>query len=58
MGLDNRDWIEDRLGMVFGGSGAAQVKAFTDAGKEIPEVMLKAMEAMRRARDSAGKPAQ
>jgi len=41
------------MGLVFGGSGAAQVKAFTDAGKEVPEAMLKAMEALRRSRDGA-----
>ena len=43
--IQSRDWIEDRMGLVFGGSGAAQVKAFTDAGKEVPEAMSKAMEA-------------
>jgi len=49
---DNRNWIEARLGKVFGGSGAAQVKAFTDAGKELPPAMVKAMEAMRKAREA------
>mgnify|MGYP000222538628 CR=1 FL=1 len=49
--VENRDWIEDRLGTVFGGSGAAQKKAFTDAGKEVPEAMRKAIEDLRRSRD-------
>jgi hypothetical protein len=33
----NRDWIEERQGQVFGPAMAAFSKAYTDAGKEIPE---------------------
>ena len=51
--VQSRDWIEDRMGLVFGGSGAAQLKAFSDAGKEVPEAVLKAIEGLRRARDGA-----
>ena len=43
---DNRNWIETRMGQVFKHSGAAQAKAFTDAGKELPEEMKKAMEGL------------
>jgi limonene 1,2-monooxygenase len=49
---DNRNWIETRMLEVFRHSGAAQAKAFTDAGKELPEEMRKAMEAMRKAREA------
>jgi hypothetical protein len=37
---------------VFRHSGAAQAKAFTDAGKELPEEMRQAMERMRQARQA------
>lgn len=47
---DNRNWIETRMQQVFAHTGAAQAKAFTDAGKELPPEMQKAMEAMRKAR--------
>lgn len=47
---DNRNWIETRMQQVFAHTGAAQAKAFTDAGKELPPEMQKAMDAMRRAR--------
>jgi limonene 1,2-monooxygenase len=50
---DNRNWIESELGKVFGRTAAAQVKAFTDAGKELPPAMKAAMDAMRRAREGA-----
>lgn len=50
---DNRNWIEERLGKVFGGTAQAQVKAFTDAGKDLPPAMLAAMEAMRKAREAS-----
>ena len=50
---DNRNWIEERLRKVFGGTAQAQVKAFTDAGKELPPAMLAAMEAMRKAREAS-----
>lgn len=48
---DNRNWIETRMGQVFAHTGAAQVKAFTDAGKELPPEMKVAMDAMRKARE-------
>ena len=35
--VENRDWIEERQGQVFGPAMAAFSKAYTDAGKEIPE---------------------
>ena len=47
---NNRNWIETRMQQVFAHTGAAQVKAFTDAGKELPPEMQKAMDAMRKAR--------
>jgi limonene 1,2-monooxygenase len=47
---DNRNWIETRMQQVFAHTGAAQAKAFTDAGKELPPEMQKAMDAMRKAR--------
>lgn len=49
---DNRNWIEANMGAVFAKTGAAQVKAFADAGKELPPEMQKQMEAMRRAREA------
>lgn len=49
---DNRNWIETRMTEVFRHTGAAQAKAFTDAGKELPEEMRKAMDAMRKAREA------
>lgn len=47
----NRNWIEGDLGKVFAHTGAAQAKAFTDAGKELPAPMKAAMDAMRKARE-------
>lgn len=49
---DNRDWIEDHLGAVFGKTQAAQVKAFGDAGKELPPEVQAQMDAARRAREA------
>ncbi|HMO95153.1 MAG TPA: LLM class flavin-dependent oxidoreductase [Tepidiformaceae bacterium] len=48
---ENRNWIETQMNAVFKGTAQAQIKAFTDAGKEIPEQMKQAMEAARRARE-------
>lgn len=48
---ENRDWIETRMNAVFKGTAQAQVKAFADAGKELPEQMKQAMEAARKARE-------
>ena len=50
---DNRDWIETRMNQVFAHTGVAQIKAFEDAGKELPEQMKQQMEAMRKAREGA-----
>jgi len=43
----NRDWIEEHQGAVFGPGQAAYVKAFADAGKEIPQQMLDALAAAK-----------
>lgn len=40
---ENRNWIEDRQGEVFGPTTAAYAKAFTDAGKELPAPMQEAL---------------
>ena len=50
---DNRDWIEKNLAQVFGKTAAAQVKAFSDAGKELPPEVKEQMDAMRKAREAA-----
>jgi limonene 1,2-monooxygenase len=50
---ENRNWIETRMNQVFAHTGAAQAKAFTDAGKELPAEMKAAMDAMRKAREGA-----
>jgi limonene 1,2-monooxygenase len=36
---ENRDWIEQHQGAVFGASAQAYAKAFADAGKEVPEAL-------------------
>ena len=43
----NRDWIEGKQAEVFSGVGPSYVKAFQDAGKELPASMLEAMEKRR-----------
>lgn len=48
---ENRNWIETQMNAVFKGTAQAQIKAFADAGKELPEQMKQAMEAARRARE-------
>lgn len=35
--IDHRDWFDTSLGKFFGSSGDAQVRAFEDAGKDVPE---------------------
>jgi limonene 1,2-monooxygenase len=50
---DNRNWIEGHLEKVFARTAAAQVKAFSDAGKELPKEVKEAMDRMRRAREGA-----
>jgi limonene 1,2-monooxygenase len=47
----NRDWIEEHQGAVFGPTSQAYLKAFNDAGKEIPEPMRSQMLAMQKARE-------
>ena len=49
----NRDWIEEHQGTVFGPGTAAYVKAFADAGKELPQQMKDALEAAKKAREQA-----
>ena len=51
--VDNRNWIEGKLNDVFGGVGNAYVRAFADAGKEVPPELLKGLEAQRKAREAA-----
>jgi limonene 1,2-monooxygenase len=48
---ENRNWIETQMNAVFKGTAQAQIKAFADAGKELPEQMKQAMEAARKARE-------
>lgn len=48
---ENRNWIETQMNAVFKGTAQAQIKAFADAGKELPESMKQAMEAARKARE-------
>ncbi|MGE5596391.1 MAG: LLM class flavin-dependent oxidoreductase [Hyphomicrobiales bacterium] len=47
---NNRNWIEERQGAVFGPTSAAYVKAFADAGKELPQMMKDALAAAQKAR--------
>jgi len=49
---DSRDWVEENMRHVFGGTNTAMAKAFTDAGKPVPEPIAKA-EAERLARKAA-----
>ena len=49
---DSRDWVEENMRHVFGGTNTAMAKAFTDAGKPVPEPIAKA-EAERLARLAA-----
>lgn len=44
--VEQRDWFEQNRLTIFGGSMAATVKAFTDAGKEIPAEVQKQMDAL------------
>ena len=48
---NNRDWIETRIRQVGSGTTTAQVKAFTDAGKDLPEHLKQAMGSLNRARE-------
>lgn len=51
----NRNWIEGHLGEVFAKTAQAQVKAFSDAGKELPPEVKEQMDAMRRAREAGAR---
>lgn len=51
--VEARNWFEDARREIFGQFGDAAVKAFTDAGKEVPEQM-RAMLAPRRATRTEG----
>ena len=53
---DNRNWIEEEMGKVFGGTMQAQIKAFTDAGKDLPPPLKAAMDSFRQSREGADKP--
>ncbi|HZQ38008.1 MAG TPA: hypothetical protein VFD32_18920, partial [Dehalococcoidia bacterium] len=44
--VEQRDWFEQNRLTIFGGSAAATVKAFTDAGKEVPAEVQKQLDAM------------
>ncbi len=48
--VSNRDWFEGNMATIFAQSGAAQVKAFADAGKELPAEFVKRQEEMARRR--------
>ncbi len=50
---DNRTWIEQNQNIAFRGTIKAFARAFQDAGKEMPEEMLKNFESARRAREAA-----
>jgi limonene 1,2-monooxygenase len=48
----NREWFETNMGTIFAQSGAATVKAFADAGKELPaEFVQRQAEVERRRRE-------
>ena len=49
----NRDWFEGDAATIFRRSSAASVKAFEDAGKDLPPAMKAAMEARAAARAAA-----
>ncbi len=53
----NRNWIEGDLTRVFAHTAKAQVKAFSDAGKQLPPEVKAAMDAMRKAREGQAAPA-
>ncbi len=49
----SRDWVEEHMREVFGGTLPAMAKAFTDAGKELPAAIVqqqKEREERRKAR--------
>ncbi|HEY7268530.1 MAG TPA: LLM class flavin-dependent oxidoreductase [Dehalococcoidia bacterium] len=48
----NREWFETNMGTIFAGSGAATVRAFADAGKELPPEFVKQQEEIRKRREA------
>jgi limonene 1,2-monooxygenase len=48
--IGSRDWIEDNQRIVFGEAGKAFLKAFNDAGKEVPQQVIDGLRAGARAR--------
>jgi len=48
--LENRDWFEENMTTIFRRTGAAQIKAFEDAGKEVPPEIVKQMEEVKQRR--------
>lgn len=55
--FQSRDWVEEHLREVFGGTLPAMAKAFTDAGKPLPEAIVKQQqdrEERRKARAAKG----
>jgi limonene 1,2-monooxygenase len=56
--VEHRDWFEDNLGTIFAQSGAATVKAFADAGKDVPPDVKEMMEqAAKRRHERTANPA-
>ena len=56
--IEQRDWFDSNQRTIWAQSGAATVKAFEDAGKEVPEEVRKRMEeaaARRAAREAAAR---
>ena len=51
----NRNWIEGNLDMVFKNHANAWLKAFKDAGKELPESVKQGLAAMAKAREQVAK---
>ena len=51
-----RDFVEDRRLGIFGATPKAMLKAFSDAGKELPAPLKETFEKMRKAREEAGTP--
>jgi limonene 1,2-monooxygenase len=52
-----RDFVEDNRRGIFGATPKAMVKAFEDAGKEMPDALKAGFEKLRKAREEAGTPA-
>ena len=48
--VGSRDWIEDNQRIVFGEAGKAFLKAFNDAGKEVPQRVIDGLRGPARAR--------